>query len=330
MQDYRIELDVYHVPLDLLLYLIKRNEVDIRNIPVAPIAEQYMQYIQRLENLDINLAGEFLVMASTLMEIKSLTLAPREAEDGDDVDALDAADDPTDPRYELIQQLLAYKRYKDAAYRLEDQREAFSARFAAAPAGMGDDDAPPVPELDLEDASIWDLVEAFGRMMDQVGLAKAKHEVVSDDTPIELHAADLADRLEREGPMSLQQVFEGRAHGEMVGLFLATLELVRQRKLRVKQESRGGTIHLELRRGTDEPAEADDQEATHIKRTEYDPKDAEAFEWPDEQTKQRYVLRQDRRAKGEFVEEDAELEADIAELEATDGDDSSDDGSTDS
>jgi chromatin segregation and condensation protein Rec8/ScpA/Scc1 (kleisin family) len=114
MQDYRVELDVYHGPLDLLLYLIKRDEIDINDIPIAPITEQYLAYLQTIKRLDINLAGEFLVMAATLMEIKSAMMMPREAgEEGEETD-LTAAEDPTDPRYELIQQLLAYKRFKDA------------------------------------------------------------------------------------------------------------------------------------------------------------------------------------------------------------------------
>ncbi len=316
MQDYRIELDNYHGPLDLLLYLIKRNEVDIRNIPVAPIAEQYMQYLRRLETLDINLAGEFLVMAATLMEIKSATLAPAAIEPGEGADALDAADDPTDPRYELIQQLLAYKRYKDAAYRLEDRKQAFSARFAAAGAAMADDQAPRQVELDLDDVSMWDLVEAFGRMMEQVGLTQTRHEVVFDDTPIELHAADLVDRLQRDGPMTLQQVFEGRNRSEMIGLFLAMLELTRQRRLKVTQEHRGGPIAIELRPPEQAaPAEGEADDAPPA-RPAVDPANADDFDWPDELTRQRYIRRQQRRAKGEVIEEDAQLEADIAELEA--------------
>lgn len=314
MQDYRVELDVYHGPLDLLLYLIKRDEIDINDIPIAPITEQYLEYLQTIKRLDINLAGEFLVMAATLMEIKSALMMPREAgEEGEESD-LTAAEDPTDPRYELIQQLLAYKRFKDAAGQLDERREEFAARFARAPGKLPTDDDKQI-ELDIDDVSLWDLVEAFGRMMEQVGIAQARHEVLVDDTPIELHAADLVDRLERDGPMTLQQTFEGRRRGEMVGLFLATLELVRQRKLRVRQDQQAGQIMLELRDPDEVKAEIE-AESNSPEREKPDAKDADAFAWPDEQTKQRYVRRIERRAKGEFVEEDAELEADIAELEA--------------
>ncbi len=311
MQDYRVQLDVYQGPLDLLLYLIRRDEIDIHDIPISPITEQYLEHLRTLKTLDINLAGEFLVMAATLMEIKSAMLAPRE-QDEDQAD-LPAAEDPTDPRYELIHQLLAYRRYKDAAHDLEQRKASHEARFARSPV-IPDFRDERTPELDLEDVSLWDLVEAFGRIMDQVGLRDHRHEVVVDDTPIELHAADLVDRLERDGPMTLQAVFEGRQPGEMLGLFLATLELVRQRRLRVRQEQ-AGEIHLELR--PIEEAEAEiAAEAEAESREPADPRDADQFAWPDEQTKQRYQRRQERRARGEQVEEDAELEADIAELEA--------------
>jgi len=317
MQDYRVQLDVYHGPLDLLLYLIKREEVDITEIDVAPIAEQYMSYLRTIERLDINLAGEFLVMAATLMEIKSAMIAPPPERDEDDesepADPLSPSEDPTDPRYELIQQLLAYKRYKDAAGELDERREAFHARFARAPHKVAAE--PQQVELDMEDVSLWDLVEAFGRMIEQVGIRDHRHEVIVDDTPIELHQADLVARLEREGPLSLQAVFEGRKHGEMIGLFLATLELVRQRRLSVRQAEAGGEIHLALRDAAEAEAEIE-AESDAPAREPTDITDADAFEWTDAQQKQRYLRRQARRAKGEKVEEDEEMETEIAALEA--------------
>lgn len=317
MHDYRVQLDQYHGPLDLLLYLIRRDEIDIHNIPIAPITEQYMQYLGTIEKLDINLAGEFLVMAATLMEIKSALLMPKDKRPGGESGEGDmpASEDPTDPRYELIHQLLAYKRFKDAAGRLDDSRESFASRFARSPApapgGLTDQRA----ELDLDDVSLWDLVEAFTRMMEQVGLKNYQHQVVSDDTPIELHAADLVDRLQRDGAMSLQECFRGRKHGEMIGLFLATLELTRQRRLRVTQPDKAGPIMLELRDEAEVAAEIELETQTP-ERSKPDPRHVDDFDWPDDAMRQRYLRRQERRAKGEFVEEDAELEADIAELKA--------------
>ncbi len=316
MQEYRVQLDNYHGPLDLLLYLIQRNEIDICDIPISPITDQYLKHLEAIKKLDINLAGEFLVMAATLMEIKSALLVPREAAEGDE--DLSAAEDPTDPRYELIQQLLAYKRFKDAAYQLEDRREHFAARFARRPVRLSDDEDKLV-ELDMDDISLWDLVEAFGRMMDQVGIANFQHEVSADDTPIELHAADLVDRLEREGAMTLQKVFVGRRHGEMVGLFLALLELTRQRRVRFEQAESGGDIQLFLR-DLDEVARelAGEAEAEKTERVAPDPSDPEAFEWPSDAAKQRYIRRQERRARGEFILEDEQFVEDVAAIDAED------------
>jgi segregation and condensation protein A len=312
MPEYRVELDAYSGPLDLLLYLIRRDEVDINDIPIAPIAEQYLQYLQTLKTLDINVAAEFLVMAATLMEIKSAMLMPREQAEQTE---LLPAEDPTDPRYELIQQLLAYKRYKDAASQLDHRRQQFDARFARQPARITEQDDQQV-ELELEDVSLWDLVEAFGRIMDQTGGVPPTHDVVDDDTPIELHIADIVDRLEREGPMTLHAIFEGRTRGAMIGLFLATLELLRQYRLKLRQDDPAEPIHIELR-DADEVAEIE-RAATRDDQADRptDPQDADAFDWPDEQEKQRYVRRQERRARGESVEEDEQLAQDIAELEA--------------
>lgn len=314
MEDYRVQLDNYHGPLDLLLYLIKRNEVDLHNIPITPITEQYLAYMRRMEKLDINVAGEFVVMAATLMEIKSALLVPHEAAEGDD--PTDGVEDPADPRYELVQQLLAYKRFKDAAYQLEERRDNFSARFARKPAkARGDDDTR--VELDLEDVSLWDLVEAFGRMMDQVGLANTQHEVVSDDTPIELHAADIVDRLERDGSMSLQAMFAGRRRGEMVGLFSALLELTRQRRVRYEQDRRLGEITIHLRDPAEVEAEfAAEAEAEQRERPTPSLDNPDDFEWPSDEVKQRFIRRVERRARGEFIIEDEQFEQDVAAIEA--------------
>src|SRR5690606_28125633 len=142
-----------------------------------------------------------------------------------------------DPRYELVQQLLAYKRFKDAAYELDERRREWEARFPVRPAKReqpataGDDDeATPLEPLDLEDVQVLDLCKAFARILDSIGQKKV-HEVTYDDTPIALHAEDILDRLQRDGTgggMTLQQIFVGRtSRSEMIGLFLAVLELVR-------------------------------------------------------------------------------------------------------
>lgn len=314
MQDYRVDLDVYHGPLDLLLYLIKRDEIDIHDIPIGHITEQYLAHVRTLQALDINLAGEFLVMAATLMEIKSALMLPRE--EGEDVSAeLAEGDDPTDPRYELVQQLLAYKRFKDAAAALDDRREHFAARFPRHPARFEHDKPEGPPELDLEDVSVWDLLEAFSTMMQQVA-GGFTHEVTDDDTPLELHAADIVDRLQRDGAMTLQQMFIGRQNkATMIGLFCAMLELLRQRKVKARQDAIAGEIYLEARPQSEWTENTADPDQAPRR---FDPSNPDDFDWPDEAERQRYVRRQQRRAAGEVIIEDAEFEQDVEALEAED------------
>jgi segregation and condensation protein A len=246
--EYRVELDVYNGPLDLLLYLLKRDELDIYDIPITRITDTYMTYVRMLkemskdQGLDINVAGDFLVMAATLMEIKSATLLPRQEKSTAADGQTSAADDLSDPRYELVQKLLEYKRFKDAANLLDHKQLEHASRFPRYPAlrkedgGASADEPPPV---DLEEVQIWDLLQAFNRLMNEVGTLRRNrfHEVSYDDTPIELHAADIEDRLTREGRVTLRDLIVGRAtKSEMVGVFLALLELIREKKILVQQD----------------------------------------------------------------------------------------------
>src|SRR5438309_5404987 len=125
--DYQVELDAFRGPLDLLLFLVKRNEVDICDIPIARVAEQFLQYLNVLKLIDVEWAGDFLVMAATLMEIKSKMLLPRSEEELTEDD---------DPRLELVKQLIEYKKYKEAAALLEEQAERQMARLPRLPLEM--------------------------------------------------------------------------------------------------------------------------------------------------------------------------------------------------
>jgi segregation and condensation protein A len=237
--DYRVELDVYNGPLDLLLYLIKRDELDIYDIPIARITDSYMEYLKVLRGLhaeqgmDINVAGDFLVMAATLMEIKSQMLLPAPPPEL----ANNSQDNPLgDPRFELVQKLLEYKKFKDAANSLEQRAQEHHQRFVRIPARLqGESDEP--PPVDLEEVQVWDLLAAFSRLMKEIGGHRPRiHEVTDDDTPLDLHAADIEDRLHREKHVTLRQLVEGRKTiSEMIGVFLALLELIRQKKILVNQ-----------------------------------------------------------------------------------------------
>lgn len=294
LDDYRVELDAYSGPLDLLLYLVRRNEIDLYDIPIAQLTEQYLDHLKVIEAIDIERAGDFLVMAATLLEIKSQMLVPAE-EKPQDEQSDETNLNLTDPRYELVQQLLAYKRYKDAAYELEERRRAWEGRFPIKPAkrelSANEEDAP----LDLEDVQIMDLCRAFARILDSIGQQRV-HEVTYDDTPIALHAEDILDRLKRDAPaggMTLQQIFVGRTNrSEMIGLFLAVLELVRQRRIRVTQDELGGDVKLELRPEEDQ-APPDDNTPDRWKNPETGEIE---YEWPSEEARKRAERRARLRA----------------------------------
>lgn len=238
MSDYRVDLNVYNGPLDLLLFLIQREEMDIYDISISRITEQYVSYIRLMEEIDPNLAGDYLVMLATLMEIKSRMLLPTPppAAEEDETDF--------DPRRELVRQLLEYKRFKDAAMTLGEQASEHAQRFSRLPPDAADAEA---GEVDIEDAQIWDLMAAFRRLMEQTGRTVARHEVVYDDTPVTLHAQDLLDRLQREGgSLAFEIIFIGRTRSEMIGLFLALLECIRQKRVRFEQEKLFGQIIVHL------------------------------------------------------------------------------------
>jgi segregation and condensation protein A len=261
-----VRLDAFEGPLDLLLFLIRKDEIDVHDIPVARVADQYLSFLHELKSIDIDAAGEFLVMAATLMEVKARMLAPAPPVVEGQTEARPQAAS-TDPRADLVRQLLEYKQYRDAASALEGRFEDWRARFpatAAAPPGAKpkapvSDEILPETDLDnalastgdlqLEDLDLVDLVEAFRKIVETVDFRRVgDHQVTYDDTPIELHAEDLLDRLRREPDqgLTLQAVFVGRRRNEMIGLFLAMLELVRRRAINIRQESLRGEIFVRV------------------------------------------------------------------------------------
>ncbi|MEC8320777.1 MAG: segregation/condensation protein A [Planctomycetota bacterium] len=261
--EYTVRLSAFEGPLDLLLYLIRRAEVDIHDIPIVEITDQFLGAIEGLkdeDSLDIDAAGEFLVMAATLVELKSRTLAPRRAE-GEDGEGESESLEESDPRQELVRQLLAYQRYRSAAGDLDDRREAFSSRWPVRiRIGEAREETPSEPpSLELEDVHAGDLFSAFERIMEAIDPTRlGEHAVEYDDTPIALHQEDLLDRVQRhpDGRLSLREAFEGRTRGAMIGLFLALLELARQRKV-VFHQVDVGEIVLELNQDGDEAALAE-------------------------------------------------------------------------
>lgn len=244
--EYTVRLEEFHGPLDLLLHLIRRTELDPAEISISTITDQYLSHLEQAQRIDVDVGSEFLVMAATLMEIKSRSLMPPE----DRARAEREAKDEGDLRANLIRQLLSYRKFRDAAEELGDRREAFQKRWPSARIGVDKEALKAVidesAEQDLEDLDVLDLVESFVRIAAAVNFERlGEHHIQFDDTPIELHAADLLDRLERQGKntgnklMTTRQLFEGASRMQIVGLFMAMLELTRQRKIEVEQDAAG-------------------------------------------------------------------------------------------
>ncbi|MBN1796166.1 MAG: segregation/condensation protein A [Sedimentisphaerales bacterium] len=247
MADYRVNLDVFAGPMDLLLYLVRKEEVDIYDIPIARITEQYIMYIEMLKNLDIDLAGDFLVMASSLMQIKSAMLLPKAGPD--DIEA----EDFEDPRAELIRQLLEYKKFKDAANLLDAcavEQQQRTARPDTIINRLKDNTE---PEVDMDNVSVWDLLGAFDNILQATG-ASFDISHIHDDTPIDLYQIEILHRLQTEGAMPFERIFDERDNRlVLVGLFLAILELIKDSLIGAEQQEGNGAIYLSAL--TDEPAE---------------------------------------------------------------------------
>jgi segregation and condensation protein A len=230
--DYLVELETFRGPLDLLLFLVKRDEVDILDIPIARVAEQFKAYLDVLRLIDVERAGDFLVLAATLMEIKSRMLLPRPPADEETIE---------DPRQELVRQLLEYKRFKDAAALLERQAERQSRRLARPATATATPGTPSVQPVEL-----WDLVSAFGRLMRETLAHQAQHVVV-DQTPLHVYVDMILERLGKEGKLSLAQLFTPpRTRSRLIGLFLAILEVTRHCRVVAEQPQAFGDIWFRL------------------------------------------------------------------------------------
>ena len=231
---YRVKLEVFEGPLDLLLHLIKKEEVDIYDIPVARITEQYLRYIELLQEMNLDVAGEYLVMAATLTHIKSRMLLPPSEADQEEPDE--------DPRAELVQQLLEYQRYREVALALGERpillRDVFR-REAEAPAAGDDEEG-----VRLRDVTLADLLEAFRDVMDRA-LRESFHEIVNEEISVAECVDVILRRLEVDGPLRFRDLFAGGpTRRRLVATFLALLELVRMKSIRARQEEACGEILL--------------------------------------------------------------------------------------
>jgi segregation and condensation protein A len=232
-----IKLDVFEGPLDLLLHLIKRNEVQVSDIPIALITDQYLATLAQLQELNLDGAGEYLVMAATLMLIKSRMLLP--------VDPDEQVDPEEDPRAELVQQLLEYQRYREAAERLAGrvvlERDVFRSTGERLEPGATADGEPPV-----RDASLADLLEALRTVLTRAQ-APAAHEIFRPGLSVAECAQRILARFALDDEVEFTALFEPQAlRDEIIVTFLALLELIRLRAVRAGQAERFGTIMVSL------------------------------------------------------------------------------------
>ena len=229
---YTVALDSFHGPLDLLLFLVKRNEVDILDIPIATIIEQFLAYLRVVQELDVELAGDFVVMASTLAEIKSRMLLPA----GADAPEEEAAD----PRRELVKQLLEYRKFKDAAAALEERAGKQEARLTRQELPDPTPAAGPV----VKPVELWDLVSAFARLVRETQSLQPA-TIAVDDTPQHIYEGQIKDRVRAEGRVAFRSVFTPpHFKARLIGIFLAILELIRHHGIGLDQPDPEGEIWL--------------------------------------------------------------------------------------
>jgi segregation and condensation protein A len=228
--------------MDLLLYLVRRQELEAGEIPISRIADQYLEHIEGIEDVDVNLAGDFLVMAATLMEVKSRELLPQE-----DLDALDDEEDE-DPSAELVQRLLQFKRFKDLSRRLGDasgRRDLMFSRpehVIRIPKEWLEEE---LKNLDpLEGVTLWDLLNAYVKVI-QTAKPVVQAKVTYEDVPLPIFFHRITGLLQQKSPRPLQELFTKLERGHVIGTFLALLELVRLKKVTVVQTEDYGPIWVQ-------------------------------------------------------------------------------------
>jgi segregation and condensation protein A len=237
---FSAKLSFYQGPLDLLLYLVRKHELDILDIPIAQILEQYLDYLVVLKQIDVNNIGDFLLMASTLIEIKSFKALPGEETAEVEIET---------PKQELVKQLLEYKQYCDAARALQQRGESWQLRFPRLA-----DDLPQrsrsLADEPIQDIELWALVSAFGRVLRE-NVPKVEHKIIYDETPITTHMNRIHQRLRLEKRIAFRQLFVAGQHkSTLVGIFLASLELVRHEYADVYQDFNFGEIELAYRQSS--------------------------------------------------------------------------------
>lgn len=241
---YEVRLEAFEGPLDLLLHLIREHEIDIYDIPIAQITEQYLEYISFMESLDLVLAGEFLEMAATLIRIKVRMLLPSQVEEGEEEE---------DPRRELVRKLVEYKRFKEAARALsereEERRRFFPHGVDARAYETIFDEAVETEEL-LRDVTLFDLVDALREVLSRIPQRIDVHAVDLEETTVEEQMDHIKNVLREAGSATFAELFRGAVTRlEVVTTFVALLELIRLGVVTALQKRTFGEILLTLSTG---------------------------------------------------------------------------------
>ena len=228
--NYRVKLDVFEGPLDLLLYLIRKEELDICNVSVAQITDQYLEYIHLMQVLDLEVAGEFILMAATIIHIKSKMLLPEE----------EIEEEEEDLEESLVQQLLEYKKYKEAASSLQRMELEQQDIFNRLPAEAEYDEE----GENLLDVSLFDLIGALSRVLENLE-GEPVEEIVRDESTVKEKIEFILDMLLKEETVKFSNLFEDiRLKTEAVVTFLALLELVKIQKVKIGKAGKLGEIIL--------------------------------------------------------------------------------------
>jgi len=235
-QEYKVKLEVFEGPLDLLLYLIKKDEVDIYDISLERITAQYLEFMDAFKVLDLELAGEFVVMAANLIYLKSRALLPVSVQPPDE----EAEEE--DPRWDLIRQLVEYKKFKDAAAKLSQRELEQSNLFAR----MAESAEAAAPERPLGDVSVFDLINAFNNILKRIATKSEDLKEIFEENYTVSDKIDLIMKLTSSGvPLKFTELFANAAsRAEIVVTFLALLELVRLKQLKCTQSEVFGEIEL--------------------------------------------------------------------------------------
>ncbi len=237
---YEVKLDVFEGPLDLLLHLIRRLEVDIYDIPMAELTQQYLEHIEAMRILELDELSEYLVLAATLIEIKSKTLLPTH-------DAEEVLDDwqEEDPRETLVERLLQYERYKKAAQKLEEKAEERGEHYSKLPAPVEEKEE----RLDDSPLNVFDLIYAFQKMLDR---KKLKEPMTATLERVEYSVEEKLTFVQNvlqsaTAPVYFDDLFEGEQIEEIVVTFLAILELAKNQQILLLQKENFGPLLLEWR-----------------------------------------------------------------------------------